>query len=1108
MRRFILILVLGLMSIACSRLNIVEEQNDIQGEELCFTAYLKDMETRTVRQENGDVFWSPGDAVSLFFNKGDKGGDRFVAQNKEVASIAEFKGTITGFSGGGESVGGESWFWAVYPYSADNSCDGSSVTLTLPYQQEGKAGSFANGHFPTMAKAKGLELGFYNICSGFKFTVSRDDIKAVEFKGNADENLAGKVKVIWDENARPAVSEYLDGKKEIRVGAPADGTFVPGEEYYIVLLPELLSEGFTMTFVTTNSKEGSYKYAKSHQLKRSIFVNAKNLDERVTEWIDADDSSENEPGEAEGGTESGLYLGISTFDKYLRYHPVHLISEASLESYNAIVDGLELTTENGTVLYYSIDEDITSMKSVTLPEDLYNVSIVTFTDGLDEGSLAYRRGTYKTKAEYLDALHTRLRTEKVSGQAIHSYAVGLVGPDAESNMTEFKNNLEKIASPSDANGHQYVYEISDIKDLNSVFESIADQLSQNIRVQKVEVSFPYTEEGERKRFTLDNKPPGQSSLYIEGVVHIDDNSGTVLLSDMVYYGLSSTSGTTVPVTDDNGFDLVFNFEGIQTNDGSEIQQENIALWYIPASGTNWQQNSEFSPDENVKVYTELKSALVLLNLDLSKSLTGQLPTLKEGAKHFLSNLYKASVDPNVVKAIKLNKNNMALNVGQSETIQASVAPSTASTTSLKWSSSLPSVATVDQSGMVTAVSEGTTIVSVVSEDEKVSASCTVQVTFKHVESVTLNKTDLNLFIGKTATLSATCYPADASETAVIWTSSDPDVATVSSSGVVVAHSFGTTTITAATVDGALTASCKVSVTEYIPSSDPIDLSLAVRCPEREGYPTQGYIPYQDLQYVDLNEYGVIGLTVLSNSGDFIMALEDASDYTMYHKAADYYRMPTYEQGVTISVKWNAINEALTAFGAEKLTDLWTAELHYSSYYCYVSGSGGTLDSSSNKRYVREVIPLQETTEDVFITKSKGIYMTYSDVSGRHFVESIDQVPAGCTVDGVAVSSSTGKGNVIIASYDALESKVTWSSADEVYDSSNFLTLEQAYLLSARWKEVNAVLAVCGEQLGTNGKTYWTQNLLSGNSYYILNGYGCSLSDSKGYAYVRFALGTF
>lgn len=1106
MKRITLIAGLVISFLASSCVNIEETPDNHLGEEICFTAFLKDVDTKTERQENTDVYWCPGDAISIFFNKGENGGDRFIAQNEAVSAIAEFKGNITGFAGGGESTGGEFWFWGIYPYSEDNSCDGSSITLVLPEQQTAKAGSFANGLFPTMAKAQGLELGFYNICGGFKFTVSRDDIKTVKFRGNADEDIAGKARIIWDENGHPAVTEHIEGQKEITVTAPAGGTFVPGEEYYIVFFPELLSEGFTMTFLTSDSKQGSFIYGQSRQLKRGIFINGKELDQRVTSWTDAENPSEEEPDEPAGGTESGLYLGLSTFERYLNYYPAHLISEESLESYYSIVDGLELTTLNGTVLYYSIDEDITTMQATTLPDDLFNVSIVTFTDGLDEGSLSYRRNEYKTKAEYLEALHTRLNNETVSGLPIKSYAIGLKGKDAESNLSEFRNNLEKIASVPANSNEQYVYEISDINELNSSFESIADQLSQNIRVQKVVVSIPFPEHGEKKRFILDNKSPQQSGLYIEGIVDLDN----LQLVDVVYHGLSCTSGTTVPISADYGFDLEFTFEGIQTYSGDEIVNDDIQLWYIPASGSSWQLNTEFTPLQNSNVYTELKSAMVMLNLDLSKSLEGQLPTLKTGVKEFLSMLYESSVDPDIVKAVKLNKNELTLNVGYSETLQASLAPSTASASNIRWTSALPSVATVDQNGTVKGISEGTTIITVSSAtDGKALATCTVHVKFNKVESISLNKTTLNMFVGKSETLIATISPADASETAVTWSSSDKEVATVSSSGIVTAHTFGNTTITVTSIDGNKTASCEVTVTEYIPSSEPIDLSLAVRCPEREGFPVQGYIPYDDLQYVNIDEYGVIGLTVLSNSGNFIIALEDASADGMHHQSEMFYRMPTYDQGVTISAKWYEINEALTQYGEALSGSYWTSGLRNTSYYYYIYGYGGSLsyDSVSSSKYIREVVPLEVIDENTFITKTKGIYLTYIDTSGRHFVETIDQVPGGCEIDGVAVSSSTGEGNVIIELHDVSSSTMTWSAAASVYGSENLPTKEQALLISARYTEINNILETCGDKLSGE---YWTQTLKSGSNYYTFYGKGCLLynESSSDKNYVRLVKGSF
>lgn len=1077
MKRALLLLGLGLTLLACSRMDLEQEPEQIISEEICFTAYANDVETKTERQSDGSVFWNPGDAVSLFFNQGDHGGNRFVAQNTEVSAIAEFRGTITGFAGGGESTGGEFWFWGVYPYSEDNSCDGTSITLTLPAQQTAKAGTFANGLFPTMAKSQGLSLGFYNICGGFKFTVSRDDITAVKFRGNANEDIAGKAKIVWDSNGHPAVSEHLVGYKEVTVTAPNNGTFVPGIEYYIVFYPELLSEGFTLTFITSASKQGSFTYSSSRQLRRGIFVNGPNLDTYVTSWTDAEVPSGQEPSGSEGGTESGLYLGMSTFERYLTYYPTHLISEETLESYNDIVDNLELTTLNGTALYYSIDEDITSMQSLTLPNDLFNVSIVTFTDGLDEGSLSYRRGVYKTKAEYLDALHTRLTNEQVSGLPIKSYAIGLKGTDAQSNLTEFRNNLEKIASTPENANEQYVYEISSINELNSSFESIADQLSQNIRVQKVIVSIPYPEDGERKRFTLDNKAPAQSTKYIEGVVDIDN----LQLTNVVYYGLTSTSGSVVPISADNWFDLEFTFEGIQTLDGTEIVQDNIQLWYIPASGSSWQRNTEFSPSENSSVYTEKKSALVLLNLDLSKSLEGQLPTLKTGVKSFLSKLYAASVDPNVVKTVRLNKTELNLKVGQSETLQANVSPSTAPLSSLHWTSSIPSVATVDQNGRVTGVSEGTTIISVYSENGKELATCTTIVSFQHVESISLNITEKTLYVGKTVTLVATVYPSYASDKSVVWTSSNALVASVNSTGKVTGVANGTATITATTTDGGRSATCTIVVAgdpPCSPSSTPIDLSLAVIIKETGDL---GYITQSELQYADMSEYDPLGLTILSESENFIIAMEDASSEPIdrgevelykntpnfYYDITEFYNLPTYNQGVIISSRWDEINNALQQIGGESFkrytwTKSYKASNNSLSLYA-IAGSGGSLYSpwSYDDVYVREVIPLENAALNCFITKTKGIYFSYLNNSQRCFVNALSDVPPGCSVDGVAVSSSTGKGNVVISLADASSSPMTWSGATTSFGSTNLPSKDQALLISARLSEINTALEESG-----------------------------------------------
>lgn len=271
--------------LACSQIQ-EEDPGVLKTKELTFTAYRAEADTKTERQPGGSVYWNPSDAVSVFFINGDNGGSKFVAQNTEAVATAQFKGTIDVISGGGEGENHEFWFWGVYPYSSENSCDGSSITTVIPKTQEGKAGTFADNTFVTMARSKGLSLGFYNICTGVKFTLTRDDIKEVRIRGNKGEDLAGKVNVEWDANGKPAITQYVDGAKEVAVTAPGGGTFATGTEYYLVLAPTLFTEGFTMSLVTDNEKLGYFVYGNERQFNRGIFINISNLDTRVTSWVD------------------------------------------------------------------------------------------------------------------------------------------------------------------------------------------------------------------------------------------------------------------------------------------------------------------------------------------------------------------------------------------------------------------------------------------------------------------------------------------------------------------------------------------------------------------------------------------------------------------------------------------------------------------------------------------------------------------------------------------------------------------------------------------------------------------------------------------------------
>lgn len=84
----------------------------------------------------------------------------------------------------------------------------------------------------------------------------------------------------------------------------------------------------------------------------------------------------------------------------------------------------------------------------------------------------------------------------------------------------------------------------------------------------------------------------------------------------------------------------------------------------------------------------------------------------------------------------------------------------------------------------------------------------------HVTGITLNESTVSIVKGNTFELEATVTPNDATDKSVTWSSSDENVATVDSNGVVSGVASGDATITVTTVDGGLTAQCSVSVSEY------------------------------------------------------------------------------------------------------------------------------------------------------------------------------------------------------------------------------------------------------------------------------------------------------
>lgn len=174
-----------------------------------------------------------------------------------------------------------------------------------------------------------------------------------------------------------------------------------------------------------------------------------------------------------------------------------------------------------------------------------------------------------------------------------------------------------------------------------------------------------------------------------------------------------------------------------------------------------------------------------------------------------------------IQTIAISQPSAELVIGETILLKATVSPSNATYEGLSWTSTKPKVASVSESGLVSALSEGNTTITVMIGGKTASCSVTVVSGFVAVSSINLNKSLVEMVEGDSETLSATVSPDDATDKTVTWTSSKEGVATVEN-GVVSAISAGEATITAKAGDK--TSTCKVIVTKKVIAVESITLS--------------------------------------------------------------------------------------------------------------------------------------------------------------------------------------------------------------------------------------------------------------------------------------------
>ena len=203
-----------------------------------------DASTRTELTTGNAVYWEANDAISLFDPIGDN--NRFYTTES---------GPSVTFTG--KAAPAEGTYYALYPYDTNAQIEGTTITTTLPAEQDAREGSFAQGLNPSVATADATNnLCFKNVCALVKFTLVENittTITKATLCGNNGEALAGTLTIDATASTPIAMADTSFGQTVIELNGP----LTPGTTYYFVTAPATLSNGLTLSFY--DNKGGVWK---------------------------------------------------------------------------------------------------------------------------------------------------------------------------------------------------------------------------------------------------------------------------------------------------------------------------------------------------------------------------------------------------------------------------------------------------------------------------------------------------------------------------------------------------------------------------------------------------------------------------------------------------------------------------------------------------------------------------------------------------------------------------------------------------------------------------------------------------------------------------------
>lgn len=209
--------------------------------------------------------------------------------------------------------------------------------------------------------------------------------------------------------------------------------------------------------------------------------------------------------------------------------------------------------------------------------------------------------------------------------------------------------------------------------------------------------------------------------------------------------------------------------------------------------------------------------------------------LENGIVGFIYQTYVTEVPPVQIEKIELGLDHTTLQKGESKQLQVTISPAEASGHKVIYTSSNPSVATVDNEGKIQAIRSGTATITVKAEENKIQSQITITV-YSKVTGISLDQNEIYMQVGDTFQINGNIEPEEANDPTILYESSNTEVATIQEKGIITAKQIGETTLLAiANENPNIQAQCKLFVVRTMDDSEiHFDSSLTVNSLEVSG----------------------------------------------------------------------------------------------------------------------------------------------------------------------------------------------------------------------------------------------------------------------------------